>query len=102
MCSSFVEAVDCCRLLCALERSSFVKAVVVKAVESVAVEAVDCFKLLCALVLLKLLNLLLKMLITICALESSSFVEAVESIVVEAVDCCRLLCALESSSFVDR
>ena len=41
--SSFVEAVDCCRLLCALESSSFVEAV-----ESV-VEAVDCCRLLCAL-----------------------------------------------------
>ncbi len=42
MCSSFVEGVDCCRLLCALESSSFVKAVVVK--------AVDCCRLLCGLV----------------------------------------------------
>ncbi len=66
MCSSFVEAVDCCRLLCVLESSNFVKAVVVKAVESVVVEAVDCFRLLCALVLFKLLNLLLlKMLIVV-------------------------------------
>ncbi len=38
--SSIVEAVDCCRLLCALESSGFVEAV-----ES-AVEAVDCCKLL--------------------------------------------------------
>ncbi len=45
MCSSFVEGVDCCRLLCALESSSFVKAVVVKAVESVVVKAVDCCRL---------------------------------------------------------
>ena len=44
MCSSFieavesvvVEAVDCCRLLCAIESSCFV-------------EAVDCCRLLCAL-----------------------------------------------------
>ncbi len=62
--SVVVEAVDCCKLLCALESSSFVEAV-----ESV-VEAVDCCKLLCAL-------------------ESSSFVEAVKS-VVEDVDCCWL------------
>ena len=56
--SVVVEAVDCCRLLCALESSSFVEAV-----ESVVVEAVDC-----------------------CRLDySSSFVEAVES-VVEDVD----------------
>ena len=55
---SVVEAVDCCKLLCALESSSFVEVV-----ESVVVEAVDCCKLLCAL-------------------ESSSFVEAVESVVV--------------------
>ena len=60
-----VEAVDCCKLLCALESSSFVEVV-----ESVVVEAVDCCKLLCAL-------------------ESSSFVEAVKS-VVEDVDCCWL------------
>ena len=48
---SVVEAVDCCRLLCALESSSFVEAVesvVVEAVESV-VEAVDCCRLLCTL-----------------------------------------------------
>ncbi len=72
MCSSFigavesvvVEAVDCCRLLCAIERSSFVEAV-----ESV-VEAVDCCRLLCGL-------------------ESSSIVEPVES-VVEDIDCCWL------------
>ena len=62
--SVVVEDVDCCKLLCALESSSFVEAV-----ESV-VEAVDCCKLLCAL-------------------ESSSFVEAVKS-VVEDVDCCWL------------
>ena len=40
-----VEAVDCCKLLCALESSSFVEAV-----ESVVVKAVDCCRLLCALV----------------------------------------------------
>ena len=77
MCYSFidvesvVEAVDCCRLLWALESSSFVEAVesvVVEAVESV-VKPVDYCRLLCAL-------------------ESSSFVEIVES-VVETVDCCR-------------
>ena len=51
MCSSFIEAVDCCRLLCAIESSCFVE--VVKSV----VEAVDCCRLLCAL-------------------ESSSFVES--------------------------
>ena len=57
--SVVVEAVDCCRLLCALESSSFVEAV-----ESVVVEAVDC-----------------------CRLDySSSFVEAVECVVVEDVD----------------
>ena len=57
---SVVEAVHCCRLLCALGSSSFVKAV-----ESV-VKAVDCCRLLCALVLLKLLNLLLlKLLIVV-------------------------------------
>ncbi len=47
--------------------------------------------------LLKLLNLLLKLLIVnrlLFALESSSFVEAVES-VVEAVDCCSLYYVLE-------
>ncbi len=38
--SIFVEEVDCCRLLCAIESSSFVEAV-----ESV-VEAVDCCRLL--------------------------------------------------------
>ena len=54
-----MEAVGCCRLLCALGSSSFVKAV-----ESV-VKAVDCCRLLCALVLLKLLNLLLNMLIDV-------------------------------------
>ncbi len=52
-----MEAVGCCRLLCALGSSSFVKAV-----ESV-VKAVDCCRLLCALVLLKLL--LLNMLIDV-------------------------------------
>ncbi len=36
--SIFVEEVDCCRLLCAIESSSFV--------ESVVVEAVDCCRLL--------------------------------------------------------
>ncbi len=54
MCSRglyFVEAVDCCRLLCAIESSCFVGAV-----KSV-VKAVDCCRLLCAL-------------------ESSSFVES--------------------------
>ena len=57
--SVVVEAVDCCRLLCALESSSFVEAV-----ESVVVEAVDC-----------------------CRPDySSSFVEAVECVVVEDVD----------------
>ena len=40
-----VEAVDCCKLLCTLESSSFVEAV-----ESVVVKAVDCCRLLCALV----------------------------------------------------
>ena len=58
---SILEAVDCCRLLCALESSSYVEAV-----ESVVVKAVDCCRLLCALTLLKLLNLfLLKMLIVV-------------------------------------
>ena len=55
--SVVVEAVNCCRLLCALENSSFIEAV-----ESV-VKAVDCcrlhYVLYRALVLLKLLNLLL-------------------------------------------
>ncbi len=72
MCSSFieavesvVEAVDCCRLLCAIETSSFVEVV-----ESVVVADVDCCRLHCllyrALVLLKLLNLLLfKLLIVV-------------------------------------
>ncbi len=41
--SIFVEEVDCCRLLCAIESSSFVEAV-----ESV-VEAVDCCRLLYAI-----------------------------------------------------
>ncbi len=58
-----MEAVDCCRLLCALESSS-----IVKTVESV-VEDVDCcrlhYVLYRALVLLKQLNLLLKMLIVV-------------------------------------
>ena len=66
--SVVVEAVDCCKLLCALESSRFVEAVE-SVVESV-VKAVDCCMLLCAL-------------------ESSSFVEIVES-VVETVDCCWL------------
>ena len=58
MSSSFVEAVDCCRLLSAL--------FLIEAVESVVVKAVDCCRLLCALVLLKLLNLLLlKLLIVV-------------------------------------
>ena len=66
--SVVVEAVDCCRLLCALESSSFVEAVefVVGAVDccrldysSSYVEAVDCCRLLCTL-------------------ENSCFVEAVE------------------------
>ncbi len=51
MCSSFivavesvvVEAVDCCRLLCAIESSSFVEVV-----ESVVAD-VDCCKLHCLL-----------------------------------------------------
>ena len=45
---------------------------------------------------------------SLCALESSSFVEAVESVVedvesvvVKAVDCCRLLCHQENFSFVE-
>ncbi len=58
-----VEAVDCCRLLCAIESSNFVEAV-----ESV-VEAVDCCRLLYAIErssLFKLLNLLLlKLLIVV-------------------------------------
>ncbi len=54
-----MEAVHCCRLLCALGSSSFVEAV-----ESV-VKAVDCCRLLCALVLLKLNLLLLNMLIDV-------------------------------------
>ena len=51
MCSSLIEAVesvveevDCCRLLCAIESSSFVEAI-----ESVVVEAVDCCRLLYAI-----------------------------------------------------
>ena len=40
-----MEAVDCCKLLCALKSSSFVEAV-----ESVVVKAVDCCRLSCALV----------------------------------------------------
>ena len=59
-----MEAVECCRLLCALESSSFVKTV-----ESVVVEDVDCcrlhYVLYRTLVLLKQLNLLLKMLIVV-------------------------------------
>ncbi len=51
--SVVVEAVDCCRLLCALESSTFVESVV---------QAVDCCRILCAL-------------------ESSSFVQTVESVV---------------------
>ena len=50
--SVVVEDVDCCRLLWALQSSSFVEAVesvVVEAVESV-VKAVDCCRLLCTLV----------------------------------------------------
>ena len=39
-----VEAVDCCKLLCAQENYSFVEAV-----ESVVVEAVDCCRLLYAI-----------------------------------------------------
>ena len=65
---SVVETVDCCKLLCALESSNFVEAVesvVVEALESVVAKAVDCCRLLCALVLLKLLNLLLKLLIVV-------------------------------------
>ncbi len=50
--SVVVEAVDCCRLLCALESSTFVESVV---------QAVDCCR--------------------ICALESSSFVQTAESVV---------------------
>ena len=63
-----VEAVHFCRLLCVLESSSFVEAVEYvdgEAVESVVVKAVDCSRLLCALVLLKMLNLLLKLLIVV-------------------------------------
>ena len=41
---SVVEEVDCCRLLCAIESSSFVEAV-----ESIVVEAVDCCRLLYAI-----------------------------------------------------
>ena len=59
--SIFVEEVDCCRLLCAIESSSLIEAF-----ESVVVKAVDCCRLLCALFLLKLLNLfLLKKLIVV-------------------------------------
>ena len=63
---SVVEAVDYCRLLWALESSSFVEAVesAVEAVESV-VKAVDCCRLVCAIVVLKMLNLLLKLLIVV-------------------------------------
>ena len=91
---SVVEAVDCCKLLCALESSNFVEAVesvVVEALESVVAKAVDCCSLLCALVLLKLLNLLLKLLIVVCVIESSRFVD---SVVVADVDCGRLHCLL--------
>ena len=67
------------RLLCALGSSSFIEAV-----QSV-VEDVDCCRLYYVLkrdlVLLKLLNLLLKLLIVV------GFVE-VKSVVVEAVDFC--------------
>ena len=42
-----------------------VESVVVVAVESVVAKAVDCCRPLCALVLLKLLNLLLKLLIVV-------------------------------------
>ncbi len=41
---SVVEAVDCCRLLCAIESSSFVEVV-----ESVVVADVDCCRLHCLL-----------------------------------------------------
>ncbi len=41
--SVVVEAVDCCKLLCALESSSFVEAL---AAESVFVEAIDCLNVL--------------------------------------------------------
>ena len=41
---SVVEAVDCCRLLCAIESSSFVEVV-----ESVVVADVDCGRLHCLL-----------------------------------------------------
>ena len=50
MCSTFIEAVesvveaDCCRLLCAIESSSFVEVV-----ESVVVADVDCCRLHCLL-----------------------------------------------------
>ena len=37
---SVLEAVDCCRLLCVIESSSFVEVV-----ESVVVECVDCCRL---------------------------------------------------------
>ena len=61
--SIFVEKVDCCRLLCAIESSNFVEAV-----QSV-VEAVDCCRLLYLTErssLFKLLNLLLlKLLIVV-------------------------------------
>ena len=71
MCSSFIKAVksvcvedvDCCRLLCALERSSFIETY-----ESVVAEDVCCrlhYVLWISLVLLKLLNLLLKLLIVV-------------------------------------
>ena len=63
MCSSVIKAVDCCRLLCALERSSFIETY-----ESVVAEDVCCrlhYVLWISLVLLKLLNLLLKLLIVV-------------------------------------
>ena len=75
-------AVDCSKLLCALESSSFVEAVesAVGAVESV-VKAVDCCGLFCVLeteasfveavesLLLKLLSLLLKLIVILCSRE---------------------------------
>ena len=44
MYSSFIEAVDCCRLLCAIESSSFVEVV-----ERAVVADVDCCRLHCLL-----------------------------------------------------
>ncbi len=84
---SVVEAVDCCRLLCTLESSRFIEAVesvVVKAVESV-VRADDCCGLLCDLVLLKLLNLLLKMLIVVGYIMCSRKIEFCRSC---SIRCC--------------